>query len=377
MAPILALVPLVTVPLKDSPFGDLIDVDVDLLVEGPFDDAHGDKELDEDTVTIPLFEIPVIDISPDASLHSVLDSFESVPFSALQTDGLRRPAIDADDDTTMSAALSPLHELGPGLEPDLASDDQPVAAPADPKPLPDHDPIPSGIPDIAPLIPDLVPTTTDPPVIGTFVSPPALTPTDDAPSYSVESEVHRDGLPIDFLQNIPAPRPGKDTSGQQTSQDLHVSAAYPHIPQSAPFAPFTSSPTDEPFRGSPPYFMPTSDPYHLSHFVGYTPDEVLELESIPRPLPCPCQHASVPPRSSLPPFARPPASLTPFPEFNARFLTVEQHVRYLLRRVHKLEEELTHVLSLIFIPPPPPSVRFLVLCRCNTCDEGTTVELSL
>ncbi|KAM0011847.1 hypothetical protein Hdeb2414_s0059g00760731 [Helianthus debilis subsp. tardiflorus] len=269
----------------------------------------------------------------------------------------------------MSVTLSPLHGLGPGLEPDFVLDDQPVAAPADPKPLSDRDPIPFGIPDIAPLIPDLAPATIDSPVIGTFVSPPTPTLTDAAPSDAVESDVHRDGLPSDSLQNTPAPRPRKDTPGQQTSQDLHVSAAYPHIPQSALFAPFTSSPTYEPFGGSPSYFMPTSDPYHPSHFVGYTQDElvhslqfrlevmnrrVAELESIPRPLSCPCQYASVPSSSSLPPFARPPAPLTRFPTFDARFLTVEQQVRYLLRHVHKLEKELAHVLSLIFLPPPPP-----------------------
>ncbi|MFS7946735.1 hypothetical protein Hanom_Chr06g00539781 [Helianthus anomalus] len=84
--------------------------------------------------------------------------------------------------------------------------------------------------------------------------------------------------------------------------------------------------------------MSTSDPYHPLHFAGYTQDEllysiqfrlevmnrrVLELESIPRTLPCPCQHAFVPSSTSLPPFARPPAPLTPFPEYDARFLTVE------------------------------------------------------
>ncbi|MFS7964538.1 hypothetical protein Hanom_Chr08g00751521 [Helianthus anomalus] len=173
VSPILSPVPLVAIPLEGLPSNDLTDVEVDLLVDGPFDDTHDDERLDEDTVTIPLLEIPVVEISPDTSLHSVPDSFEFVTSSALQA---------------------------------------PVDVPADPKPLPNHDPIPFDIPDIAPLIPDLAPSTIDPPVIGTFVSPPAPTPTDAAP-YSVESEVHHDGLPIDFLQNIPAPLPGKDTSG--------------------------------------------------------------------------------------------------------------------------------------------------------------------
>ncbi|XP_022030577.1 leucine-rich repeat extensin-like protein 3 [Helianthus annuus] len=182
---------------------------------------------------------------------------------------------------------------------------QPDVAPANPEPLPDHDPIPFGIPDIAPLIPDPVPAPIDPPVVEPFVPPPAHAPTNE----------------------IPAPRPGEGTSSQQPSHDHHVSAPSPHV-QSAPFVHFTSSPLDEPLRGSPPYSMPTSDPYHPSYFAGYTQDEllyslqfrlevmshiVLELESIPRPLPCPCQSTSVPPHSSPPPFARPPAPLTPFP----------------------------------------------------------------
>ncbi|MFS7946736.1 hypothetical protein Hanom_Chr06g00539791 [Helianthus anomalus] len=189
VTPILASVPLVVVPLEGLPFDDLIDVDVDLLIDGPFDDTY--------------------------------DSFESVTSSALQAVGLRRSATDVVDDTAITAAVSPLHELGPGLEPDLFLDDQPVATPGDPKPFPDRNPIPFGILDIAPLIPDLAPATIDPSVIGTFISPPAPTHIDAAP-YSVKSDAHRIGLPINFMQNIPAPRPGKDTSGHQTSQDIHV-----------------------------------------------------------------------------------------------------------------------------------------------------------
>ncbi|KAJ0722688.1 hypothetical protein HanOQP8_Chr08g0289501 [Helianthus annuus] len=271
----------------------------------------------------------------------------------------------------MSATPIPPHDLEPDFIPDGQSDDTPTdpeSMPV-PEPLPDHDPISFGILDIAPLIPDPVPAPVDPPVTETFIPPVAPAPTDVARFHSVESDLHRVDLPIDLLQGIPAPRPGEGTSGQQPSHDLHILAAYPHIPLSAPSAPFTSSPTNESLRGSPRYSMPTSDPYRPSHFVGYTQDEllyllqlrfevmshrVLELESIPRPLPYPCQHAFVPPRSSPPPFARPPTPLTPFPEFDGRFLTIEQQVRYLLRHVHKLDEELAHVRSLIFLPPPPP-----------------------
>ncbi|MFS7953371.1 hypothetical protein Hanom_Chr07g00617741 [Helianthus anomalus] len=83
--------------------------------------------------------------------------------------------------------------------------------------------------------------------------------------------------------------------------------------------------------------MPISNPYHPSHFTGYTRDElllslqlqyeimsrrILELEMTQRPLPCPCQPTFVPPRLSPSPFSHPPISLTPFPEFDTHFLTV-------------------------------------------------------
>ncbi|XP_021971284.1 SH3 domain-containing protein C23A1.17-like [Helianthus annuus] len=181
----------------------------------------------------------------------------------------------------MSAAQSPPHDFEPGLEPDFVPADQPVDAPADPEPipapelLPDLDPIPFGLPDIAPLIPDPVPAPADPPIIEPVTPPLAPTPANVAPFHPVESNVHRVDLPIVFLQDIPAPHPGEGTSGQQPSHDPHVSAAFPHIPQSAPYAHFTSSPLNEPLRWFPPYTMPISDPYHPSHFTGYTRDELL------------------------------------------------------------------------------------------------------
>ncbi|XP_022007616.1 wiskott-Aldrich syndrome protein family member 1-like [Helianthus annuus] len=245
VAPILTPVPLVVIPPEDWPFDDLFDDDVDLFVDGPPDDAHGDGEIDEDVVAIPPLENPVIELSSDSSLHCVSDSFESVTSSALQAVGLRRYATDSDDDTVMSAAPSPPHDPEPGPEPDLALVDQPDVAPADPEPIPDHDPIPFGLLDVAPHIPDPIPAPVDPPVVEPFVPPPA--PTDVAPLPPVESDVHRVDLPIIFLQDIPAPRPGEGTSGQHPRDDPYVSAAHSQIPQSAPFAPFTSSPLDEPF----------------------------------------------------------------------------------------------------------------------------------
>ncbi|MFS8006512.1 hypothetical protein Hanom_Chr14g01250081 [Helianthus anomalus] len=71
---------------------------------------------------------------------------------------------------------------------------------------------------------------------------------------------------------------------------------------------------------------------------------VTELERIPHPPSCTCQL----------PFATPPAPLQLYPEFGARFLTMEQHIAYLLRVVHALEKDLAHLHRLLFIPPPPP-----------------------
>ncbi|KAJ0822406.1 hypothetical protein HanPSC8_Chr16g0731611 [Helianthus annuus] len=131
------------------------------------------------------------------------------------------------------------------------------------------------------------------------------------------------------------------------------------MPQFTHTAPFVSAPTGEPLIWFPPNTMPVSDPYHPSHYSGYTRDDlllslqlqlellcrrVMELERIPCPPPCPCQS----------PFATPPAPLLPYPDFDVRFLTMEQQISYLLRTVYALEEELAHLRSLLFVPPPPP-----------------------
>ncbi|KAM0063847.1 hypothetical protein Hdeb2414_s0003g00095721 [Helianthus debilis subsp. tardiflorus] len=144
MAPILTPDPLVAIPLEDFPFDDLFDIDADWFLDGPFDNAHGDEKLDEDIAV-----------------------------------GLRRYATDSYEETAKSAALIPPHDFEPGLELNFIPVKQPVDTPADPEPipatepLPDHDPVPFGIPNLATLIPDLVPATVDPPVVDTIVPPPA------------------------------------------------------------------------------------------------------------------------------------------------------------------------------------------------------------
>ncbi|MFS8001796.1 hypothetical protein Hanom_Chr13g01194571 [Helianthus anomalus] len=113
------------------------------------------------------------------------------------------------------------------------------------------------------------------------------------------------------------------------------------------------------------------DPFHPSHHAGYTRDEfllslqlqfeilshrVLELEfdEGARRSPFPFHPTSVPAPSSSASFVPPPIAPTSIPGFDARFLTVEQQISYLVCRVHELEEELAHVLSLLFFPPSPP-----------------------
>ncbi|XP_035832016.1 leucine-rich repeat extensin-like protein 5 [Helianthus annuus] len=220
-------------------------------IDGPPADAQGDGEIDEDVVAVPPPAVPVVEISSDSSLHSVSDSFESMNSSALRAAGSQLFATDSDDDTAMSAApspardLTPPHDPEPGPEPAPIHFGQPDVAPIDREPILDPDHVPFGLPDTAPLIPDPVPAPVDLPLAEPFIPPP--TPADVAPLRPVESDVHHTDFPITFLQDIPAPRPGEGMSGQPPSYDPFASAAFPPIPQTAPFAPSTSTPFDEPF----------------------------------------------------------------------------------------------------------------------------------
>ncbi|MFS8025021.1 hypothetical protein Hanom_Chr16g01470111 [Helianthus anomalus] len=116
----------------------------------------GDGEVDDVVVLdIPPPTIPVFEISSDSSLHSVADSFESVTSSTLQAAGLQLYATDLDDDDAMSTALS-----------------SPVRVPTPPhiaEHIPDPDPVPFGLPDIAPLIHVPVPAPLDLPPVDPFI----------------------------------------------------------------------------------------------------------------------------------------------------------------------------------------------------------------
>ncbi|KAM0040127.1 hypothetical protein Hdeb2414_s0012g00390121 [Helianthus debilis subsp. tardiflorus] len=199
VAPILDAVPLVVIPPEDWPFDDLFDDDVYLFLDGPSADAQGDGEVDDVVVLdVPPPAIPVIEISSDPSLHSVADSFESVTSSVLRAAGLQLYATDLDDDDAMSAApSSPVRVPTPPHVPDH---------------IPDPDPVPFGLPDVAPLIPEPVIVPFDLPHVDPFIPPPP--PADVAPPPPFMSDAHRTDIPIIFLEEIPAPRPGEGTSGQ-------------------------------------------------------------------------------------------------------------------------------------------------------------------
>ncbi|KAJ0442507.1 hypothetical protein HanIR_Chr16g0810121 [Helianthus annuus] len=309
------------------------------------------------------------------------------------------------------------HDFDPEHEIEFVPDDQPFEAPVvpddqlfdvpadlelapvDPEPmiapepipahdpLPEHDPVPVDIPVVPPPLPDPIHVLVDrapfaaqidpryahtrngwieddddlPPFVRPVTPPPAPThvPLNIAPFHPHVSDTHRTDLLITFLHDIPPSRPGEGPSSQQPSHIPSVSAADPFMPQFSHTASFATAPSGEPQIWFSPNTMPVSDPYHPSHYNGYTRDDlllslqlqqellcrrVMELERIPHPPPCPCQS----------PFATPPAPLLPYLDFDVRFLTMEQQISYLLRTVYALEEELAHVRSLLFVPPPPP-----------------------
>ncbi|MFS8001795.1 hypothetical protein Hanom_Chr13g01194561 [Helianthus anomalus] len=188
----------------------------DHLIIGHADGEHivapvldvGDEEVDDVVaVGVPPPVVTVVDISSDSNLHSVADSFESVTSSALRVVGLRLYATD--NDYAMSVAPS-----------------SPVRAPTPPH-IPDPDPVPFALPLVAPLIPEPVSEPLDLPPVDPHVPQPP--PIDIVPLHVVSDEHHTD-LPIVFLQEIPAPRPGEGTSGQPPSFDPFATADFPPIP---------------------------------------------------------------------------------------------------------------------------------------------------
>ncbi|MFS7929446.1 hypothetical protein Hanom_Chr04g00332641 [Helianthus anomalus] len=137
----------------------------------------------------------------------------------------------------------------------------------------------------------------------------------------------------------------------------------PHVPDHVPDPdlvpfglPFVAPLIPDPV--SAPLDLPSVVPQPLNVELQFEmlSRRVLELEfgEGARRSPFPLHPTSIPPPSLLSSFVLPPAAPTSIPGFGAHFLTAEQQISYLLRRVHELEEELAHVRRLIFFPPPPP-----------------------
>ncbi|XP_021991614.1 WAS/WASL-interacting protein family member 3-like [Helianthus annuus] len=212
------------------------------------------------------------------------------------------------------------------------------------------------LPPIAPLSSQPPPVAFITPILGSSL-PPFVT------------DAHRSDLPTIYPHEIPAPRPREGTSGQPPSFDPLASAGF--MPTSH-FSPFEADPYCQSPRWFPPYSMPLSDPYHPSHHAGYTRDDLflslqLQFEILSRrvlELECEVDARQPPPPLYPPPVTPPPPSFPPpvFPSsapvsiegFNARFLTAEQQISFLVRRVHELKDELAYLRSLIFPAPPPP-----------------------
>ncbi|XP_021975037.1 calphotin-like [Helianthus annuus] len=389
----------VAIPLVEIPVDDDIVVPVD---EIPVVDA----------IVFPPVEVPVVEVLSDLSGP---DSFVSVSSATLHARGVQHYPTDTDSDMAISAAPIFPHDFDPDHEIEFVPDEHPFEAPvipddqlfdipadhelapADPEPeiapepilahdpLPVHDPIPVDIPVVAPPFPDPIPVLVNrapfathvdpryahtrngwmeddddyPPFVRPVTPPPASTqaPIDVIQFHPHLSDAHRTYFPVTFLQDIPPPRPGEGPSSQQAIHVPFVSAADHFMPQFTHAAP-SSAPTGEPFMWFPPNVMPISDPYHPFH-IGYSRDGLLlslqlqqdmlsrrvtELERIPRP----------PPGAGPSQFAAPLAPLFPYPDFDIRFLTMEQQICCLLQLVHTLDEELARMCHFLFIPPPPP-----------------------
>ncbi|KAJ0442077.1 hypothetical protein HanOQP8_Chr16g0610631 [Helianthus annuus] len=327
-AHIVDYIPLDVIPLpavlRDMVVSDNDD-DVPVIHVGHPDDDIGDGEVHN----IAILEVS----SPVVSVIDISSSdgrFDTSP-SEIRRAGLRADPTDSSFDTI------------PIVTPPPDDTHVPVSTPVDPLP-------------VAPLD-----THTSHP------TPTTLAPGCPLPPHTADS--HQFDLPTIFPHEIPAPRPGEGTSGQPPSFDPLASVGFMPTPH---FSPFEADPYCQSPRWFPPYSMPLSDPYHPSHHTGYTHDDLLlslQLQSqiLSRrvlELECEADARQPPPPSYPPPVTPPPPSFPPpvFPSsapvsiegFNARFLTVEQQISFLVRRVHELEDELTHLHSLIFPTPPPP-----------------------
>ncbi|KAJ0752152.1 hypothetical protein HanPI659440_Chr09g0321091 [Helianthus annuus] len=237
---------LAAIPAEDWPFVVLDeDFDVPVIEVDHIDDDLGDGEVYNIIILdVASPVVSVVDISSDSDPDSVADSFKSVTSSALLATGARAYPTENDEDAMSVAPSSPINVPTPPYTPDhiLA----PVTAPVD-SPL------------VAPPSTQTPPTTLVTPVSGNSLPPPT-------------TDTLRIDLPTLFPHEIPAPHLGNGTSRQPPSFDPLAPFDFMSTPIFSPFEidPYLQSP-----RLFPPYSMPLSDPYHPSHHVGYTRDDLL------------------------------------------------------------------------------------------------------
>ncbi|XP_021996020.1 pollen-specific leucine-rich repeat extensin-like protein 4 [Helianthus annuus] len=110
-----------------------------------------------------------------------------------------------------------------------------------------------------------------------------------------------------------------------------------------------------------PHVVPTADPYHPSHYPGVSTDDlILSLQvqidilftKLHELLPL-AEARPPPPPVHSPPHAPPPPPELPLVDLRARVVTLEQQIDLLIRRVHELEDEVTHLHSIVLLTPPP------------------------
>ncbi|KAM0040843.1 hypothetical protein Hdeb2414_s0012g00398901 [Helianthus debilis subsp. tardiflorus] len=312
------IIPFPAIPLVDVPFIIDLDDDDDGLHAFPIGDMDEDIE-DGDDSDLVILEVAspvvsIIDVSSDSDPDLGDHSRDSVTSSALQAAGLEAyPAV---------------------------SDDVPSALPVSPAPIPSPAPTHS-------------------------LARTSYLPTDD-PRY-LPGPVGRSV----FIRTIP-----HDPLRHRYTHPSGFSLPFDHEagPSRQPSRPPPHVPAEHlSTRYSPPRVMPMSDPYHPSHYSGYTTDDlvlslelqvqilcnrVYELEkhadTIPPPPPAYPPPATPPPPVSPPPPASPPLPPMHPDDYVARVLALEHQVGMLLRRVDELEEEVVHLRSLV-VPTPPPS----------------------
>ncbi|XP_021991098.1 calphotin-like [Helianthus annuus] len=239
-------------------------------------DFDPDHEIEFIPVDQPL-EAPVAPIDQFLDIPADFDMDFVYPKPVVVPDPVIAPdPVPVHDHVLVDApALAPPIADIPIVAPPVA--DVPIAdAPALAPPVVDHAPFATHVdPRYADTHNGWIDDDDYPPFVLLVTPPvaPVSAPIDVPFFYPHISDVHRNNLPITFLQDIPPPRPGEGSSRQQPVFVPPVSSSVPIMSQFPPTTP-SFVPSGEPFLWSSPHVMPLSDPYHPFH-VGYTTEDIL------------------------------------------------------------------------------------------------------